>query len=173
MAEQAKVTRIEALETFRSHLILFVHQAHRSVDEVGDDVRRMRAWVQMEQRPHWEREIRRRQKLLDSAQQELMGVKMSNLRDNTRPYEQAVRKCREALHEAEEKLRNVKTWIRDFDHQIEGRAKKLQALRDFLTFDMPKAVAFLVQAQMTLTDYAEMRSTPSALAPATEPSEAQ
>jgi len=69
----------------------------------------------------------------------------------------AVRKARAAYAEAEEKLRAVKKWNRDFEEKADPMIKGLGGLRAFLEQDMPHALAFLVQAQRTLEDYAEMR----------------
>lgn len=169
MAEQAKVTSIEALEAFRACLIIFVDKAHSNVDQVGDDVRRVRSWVQDEQRMHWEREIRRRDRILGEAKQELMRVKLSGLRDNTFPQEEAVRKAKRALDHAEEKLRNVKRWTRDYDHHMDPLLKRLGSLFDVLDRDMPKAMAYLLQAQRTLEAYTQAGVTPSPAPASTTP----
>ncbi len=166
MAEQAKVTSIDALETLRSQMILFMTAAHRSVDEVNDDVRRTRMWLQSEQRPHWEREIRKRTKLLGDAKAELLTARMSGLRQNSQVQEDVVRKAKRALDEAEEKLRAVKTWMRNYDHAVDPLVKRLEGLRFFLDYDMPKGLAFLVQAQRTLEAYASIGTPASTSAPA-------
>jgi hypothetical protein len=158
MADQAKVTSLDALEHFRSSLIVFINRAQSSVDEVLDEVRRTRLWLLNDQRFLWEREIRKRQKLLDSAKTELMSARMSGLREVTSPQENAVRKAKEALNEAEEKLRNVKRWTRDYEHAIDPLTRKIESLRYFLDHDLPKGLAFLVQAQRTLESYAGIRS---------------
>ena len=54
MAEQAKVTSLDALESFRAKLIVFLSKSRRSIDEVSDEIRRTRNWLQGEQRVHWE-----------------------------------------------------------------------------------------------------------------------
>jgi hypothetical protein len=167
MADQAKVTSLDALELFRSNLIVFINRAQSSVDEVLDEVRRTRLWLLNDQRFLWEREIRKRQKLLESAKTELMSARMSGLREVTSPQENAVRKAKEALTEAEEKLRNVKRWTRDYEHAIDPLTKKIEGLRYFLDHDLPKGLAFLVQAQRTLESYADLRPIKEA-APATE-----
>lgn len=161
MADQAKITSIEALEAFRACLIVFVDSAHRSIDQVGDDVRRMRSWVHSEQRIHWEREIRKRDRILGEAKQELMRVKLSGLRDNTFPQEEAVRRAKRALEHAEEKLRNVKRWTRDYDHHLDPLIKRLGSLHELLDHDLPKAISFLVQAQKILDSYAQTMPAPS------------
>jgi hypothetical protein len=155
MAEQAKVTSIDALESFRAKLILFLNAAHTRLDEVGDEVRRTRMWVQSDQRMYWEREIRRRGRDLDQARQELMSAKMAGLQDNILVQMRAVRKAREALDEAEQKLRNVKRWGRDFEAATGPLLKRLEGLRAVLDGDMPKGIAYLLEAQKTLEAYAE------------------
>jgi len=172
MADQARVASLEALESFRASLILFINRAHRSLDEAGDEVRRTRQWMQHDQRLHWENELRRRTRFLGLAEQELMTARMSNLRDNVNAQEEAVRKWKRAVQEAEDKLRKIKIWNRDFDHFVDPLARKLESVRQFLDTDLPKAVAFLLQAQRTLEDYAEVRlNENSALPPSPPPTE--
>ena len=64
---QANITSLEALDSFRSSLIVFLTKARRSLDEAGEEVRRTRQWVQHDQRTHWEGEFRRRTKQLEQA----------------------------------------------------------------------------------------------------------
>ena len=168
MAEQAKVTSLDALESFRADLIVFTSEAHRAVDEVGDEVRRTRYWIQNDQRTHWEGQARRRKRVLDQAEQELFAAKLSGLRDTTAAQESAVRKAKAALAEAEDKLRAIKQWNRNFDGCADPLVKGLNSLREFLDQDMPKALAYLVQAQRTLEAYAETGGPASASAPEPE-----
>ncbi|HEX8311905.1 MAG TPA: hypothetical protein VF614_11345 [Chthoniobacteraceae bacterium] len=156
MAEQVKITSIDALQTFRANLIVFMTTAHRSADEVGDEVRRTKLWLQHDQRMHWESQYRQRSKLLALAQQELMSARLSDLRDRTVAQENAVRKAKQSVAEAEEKLRMVKVWTRDFDAQTDPLMKKMHSLRQLLDHDLPKALSYLVQAQRTLDAYAEI-----------------
>jgi hypothetical protein len=168
MAEQVKVTSIDVLESFRATLIVFLTKAHRAVDEVGDEIRRMRQWLQNDQRLRWEGEVRRRSKVLSEAKQVLLGAKMSGLRDSTAAQENAVRKAKAAMSEAEEKLRNVKLWSRNFDNEVDPLAKGIEGLRYFLDHDLPKGLAYLVHAQQTLDAYTQA---PSAETPASLPVE--
>jgi DNA repair exonuclease SbcCD ATPase subunit len=163
----AHVTSLEALEAFRASLIVFLGHAHRSVDEVGDEVRRTRGRLQNEWRTHWEQEIRKRRRLLDQAEQELLSAKLSNLRDNISAQQNAVRKAREAVDHAEKKLRAVKKWSRDFEADVGPLIKRIDSLRQVLDFDLPKGVAFLLQAQKTLEGYTE--SAPTRPAPTGPP----
>lgn len=160
MAEQAKVTSLDALERFRADLIVFINAAHRCVDEAGDEVRRTRQWLQGEQRTHWEGEARRRKRTLDQAEADLYSARLSGLKDRTIVQEEAVRKAKRAMAETEEKLRMLKKWNRDFDNNADPLVKRLEGMRFYLDHDMPKALTFLVQAQKTLEAYAEPSAPP-------------
>jgi hypothetical protein len=169
MAEQAKVTSLDALESFRSAMIVFLTDSRRSLDEVGDAVRRTKQWLENDQRAKWESEIRRRTKVLQEAQAELFGSRISNLKTASAQKEEAVRKGRRAVAEAEEKLRNVKKWNKNYDSIVEPMLRQLEGLRGYLDHDMMKSLAFLVQAQKTLESYSEAVPPPdSAPAPTTE-----
>jgi hypothetical protein len=172
MADQAKVTSLDALENFRASLIVFLTKARRSIDEVRDAVRRTRQWLEHDQKIHWEAQIRVRRRALDQATQELFSARLSEFVDKT-PRQQAMRKAKAALEEAEEKLRNTKKWNQNFDAAADPLTKRLESLRQFLDDDMPKGVNFLDQAQRTLDAYAETSlAEPTEPAPATAEPEA-
>lgn len=155
MADQAKVTSIEALETFRASLILFLAKTRSRVGEVSDEIRRTRGWLQNEQRIHWEGEIRRIRRKLDLATQELLTARMSELRDDLSREMMAVRRAKQALEEAEEKLRKVKLWSRNYESAVAPLAKNLESFQSVLDHEMPKAIAYLVRTQDALAAYAE------------------
>jgi hypothetical protein len=168
-ATNAQVTRIDALGEFRASLIVFRATAQRALDEAVGTVSRARQWVRHEQRMHWEHEIRRRQKKLDEAQQEMMRARLSSLQDRTDAQQNAVTKARNALREAEEKLRAVKRWDREFDLVALPLVKQLDGMRGALEHEMPKALAFLANAQHALDVYSEKQAAPTE-APVSEPS---
>lgn len=152
MATQAKVTSLDALETFRASLIVFLTKARRSLDEVGDEIRRTRHWIENDRRMYWEGEIRRRRRVLEQAEQELFSARLSKFVEaSTRQL--AVRKAKEAVAEAEEKLRAIKHWNQKYDAATDPLAKGLEGLRQFIERQMPGAVSFLAQAQKILEAY--------------------
>ena len=166
MERQAKITSTEAIESFRTCVVLFLGRAKRSVDDVTGEVMRARNWVQMDQRMHWEGEIRRRRKKLEQAQMELMSARLSALVDTPFAQLAAVRKAQADVDEAEGKLRMVKLWTREFDRLASPLVKRLESLRGVLEDDMPKAIAYLVGVERALDAYADTRSTAPPAPPA-------
>jgi chromosome segregation ATPase len=183
MSNQAKVSSVDALDAFRAGLIIFQNKARRSLDDAGDELRRMRMWLQHDQRMRWENEARKCRKDLERAEAELMSAKLSSLRDNINFQQNAVRKAKAALEHAEDRLRHVRKWSQQFDAVADPLGKRLEGLRQFLDFNLPKGVNYLVTAARTLDDYAESHAAPTtppsaappatpAAAPATAPTPA-
>lgn len=156
MSERARVTSVEAVAAFRASLIVFLNKARPALEEVCDDVRRIRVWLQTEQRTHWENEVRRRTKDLEQAQQELFSARLSGLREATSTQQFAVNRARRVLREAEEKLRVVKKWNRDFDNLTEPLTKQIEQVHSMLMSDMLRAVAYLAQVVTALEAYARI-----------------
>jgi len=168
MSLQAKVTSVDALDTFRAGLMIFQSKARRALDDASDELRRTRMWLQHEQRTRWEGELKKRSRTLDQAVQELVSAKLSSMRDNITFQQNAVRKAKAAVAEAEEKLRHIKKWNQNFDAMADPMAKRLDGLRQFLDYNLPKGITFLVQAARTLDAYAETHEPKSEPASATD-----
>ncbi len=162
MPERARVTSVEAIESFRTQLILYLGKARPALEEVAGDLVRMRLWLQNEQRLHWEAEARRRKRALEEAQQAVFSAKLSQLREVNASEQTALHKAKRAYDEAEAKLRIIKQWDRAFDNRTEPLARQLEKLQTLLSDDMVKAVAYLGQTVETLAAYSSL-TPPSAV----------
>ena len=162
MPQRAQVTSVEALESFRSSLIVYVSKARPVLDEVSGAVVRMRMWLQDEQRTHCENELRRCTRALQEAQQALFSARLSSFREETSAELMAVQRTRRAADEAEDKLRVLKKWNRDFDNRVEPLVKQMEKLQTVLAHDMVQAIAYLTQAINALHAYAKIAPAPAA-----------
>ena len=122
-----------------------------------DEAARLRQWVQGDCRVHWEGQIRQWGRVLERARAELMTVRLSALVDRSTRHEEAVRKAERALAHAQEKLKMAKRWARDFETPIGPHVRRLESVREHLMHHLPKATAWLHQAEITLEAYAESR----------------
>ena len=157
---QAKVTSVEALESFRASLILYLSKARPTLEEVSSEVLRTRLWLQSDRRVYWEGQIRRRTKDWEEAQQALYSARLSNLREASAAEVMVVRKTKRALEEAEAKLKLVKQWNQQFDSRLEPLLRHLERLHTMLANGLPKAVASLAQTIKTLSEYADFAPPP-------------
>ncbi len=157
MDTQARITDTDALENLRSALIVFQARAKRSVDEVLDEVRRTKRWLEQEKREYWENQIRVRERKLEQAEQELFNAKLSAWRDSIAREKAIVTKMRVLVAEAQEKLKAVKFWDRNFEGMVEPLSKGLMGLREFLDQDMPRGIWQITDSIKALDAYAETR----------------
>ena len=156
MPQTAKVTSIEAIDAFKASLIVYLEKAGCVLDDVSDDVVRTRIWLQTDRQLHWKNQMRQRTRALAQAEQELLTARLSGMPEAIKARQMALNKARRTLREAEERLARVKRWMRQFETQVESRAKVVMQLRHSLAHDMRKAVAFLEGAAATLAAYADM-----------------
>ena len=168
MADRAHVSSVDALESFRAQLLVYLSQARPALEEVSADVVRTRVWLENDQRMKWEGQFRRRTKDLEEAQQALFSARIGNLRTESSMEQLVVHRAKRALEEADAKLRILKKWNREFDGRVQPLVKQMEKLHTVLTNDMVKAVAYLAQVIATLAAYAEIHA-PSADAPASAP----
>ena len=154
MAERAQVTSVEAVELFRSDLIIFLKKARSVLEEACDEVLRTRQWVQNDQRRFWEHEIKVRARKLEEARSELFRAQLSQFQDSTTLQQMAVHRADRAVRDAETKLAVLKKWDRELENRTDPLVKMLNQLHGFILTDMPQAVAYLGQVVKTLEAYA-------------------
>jgi hypothetical protein len=173
MGTQAKVTSIDALDSFRAALVIFLTKARRAVADANDEARATRMWLQHDRVVHWENEIRKRSRVLDQAEQEFMSARLAKNNETAmRVRKAAVEKAKRAHDEAQGKLRRVKQWSQNFDSASDPIVKRLEGMKQFLDEDMPRAIAYIVSLQRTLAAYTQGpppdEGAPASPAPATE-----
>ncbi len=158
MEGQARVGSIDALESFRASLIVFIERARAAVEEAADEVRRARQWVHQDRRVYWDHQVRVRRRACDEADQALMAARISDLRTAKAAEQMAALKAKRALAEAEEKLVNVRKWSRDFDERFTPLLKGLEGMRQLLAEHLPEGARALAQLERSLVAYTELRA---------------
>lgn len=156
MSQKAQVTSIEAVEDFRAKLIVYQVSARAALEEVSSDMLRMRLWIENDQRNHWEKEIRKRGRALEEARQAVFSAQMSSLREVSAAEQLAERKAKHALDEAQNKLRVLRQWERQFSTRVEPLVKQTEKLLTVLTLDIPRGIAFLTEVTRLLQEYASL-----------------
>jgi chromosome segregation ATPase len=149
----AHVTSLESLERFRSSLVLFLERAHLVLDEVSEEVKRTRIWLQTEQRLKLGQEMKRRERELDMLEAELFSARLSDLAQKKTGVQMQVNQKRRDMREIEDTLRKLAGWLRNYDSTVETEAKKVEKLRHHLDTDMIRAVTFLNEAIRQLDAY--------------------
>jgi hypothetical protein len=158
MALRANITSVEAIESFRANLIVYLSKAKPALEEANAEIVRTRVWLQTTQRIHWENVCKKRARELEEAKAALFSSKLSQLRDVSSAEQLAVTKAKRNLDEAEAKLRIIRRWEREFENLIEPMSRKLEKMQTVLLDDLVKATVSLAQTVQTLDAYARIIS---------------
>lgn len=161
MSTPARVHSIEALDAFRATLLVYLDKAERILDDTMSDVVRTRVWLETDRRLFWRNQIRDKAKLLAQAEAELLTAKLSGHPEVIQERRLVVNRARRALEESEAGRDRVERWIRHFEPEVESRTQVVNQLRQVLSHDMHKAVAFLDASSAALADYAGMVAPPA------------
>ena len=159
MADQAQISSVEAIESFRAKLIEYLGQMRPTLGEIGNEVVRTRVWLEGEHRHHWERELRQRGRRLEEAKQELFNATMAQLNEAAALHRMAVTRAQRAVEEAQAKLVKLKKWSRDIDNRAAPLMKQVDQLHGFVGVDMARAIAYLDNILKSLEAYRNVRST--------------
>jgi hypothetical protein len=155
MADQANVSSIDALESFRAELIQFVTKAKAALEDAEGEVRRTRTWLDTDRTNHWTGQMKLRVKQLEQAEAELYNATITRPDESHAFYKMAVVKARRAIEETEEKLRALKHWRQQFDNRATPLLRRLDPAFFLVGTHLPKGIHSLAEAIKALQAYAE------------------
>lgn len=156
MADQAQVTSVDAIEAFRTALVIYLSKVKPAVEQVTAEMMRTRIWVQTTQRQHWENQLRLRRRKLEEAKEALFNARISQFQQSTLLETMAVQRAQKAVEEAEGKLAMIKKWSRDIESRADPLTKQVEQFHGYLITDLPMAIALLAEIVKTLDAYAEI-----------------
>jgi predicted RNase H-like nuclease (RuvC/YqgF family) len=154
MGQQANVGSIDAIAAFRARLLVYASKARPAVEEVSSEIMRTKLWLENEQRMRWEAAIRERRKKLEAAEHELYSSRLAQLKEPATAQVAAVNRLKRSVEEAENKLKIIKRWTREFESRVEPLVKQLEKLHTFLSHDLAGAGAHLAEVIKMLDAYA-------------------
>ena len=136
----------------------FGHGAGTGSDCAGDQLAGLTG--DQDRQPHWKKQIQLRTRELAQAEQELLTARLSEQTEALRDRRRIVARLKSKITEAEDGLRRVQKWLRNFDREVEPRARAMHTLRQILDADQVKAVALLTETIRVLAEYAEVAQGP-------------
>ena len=161
MSNAARVDSIDALKAFRVSLIKFAEEADAALSGAESEMQRMLGWLDREQLSFWQLQIRKRQEALGRAQEALRMKKLFPDASGRTPTpveeEKAVRRCKAALEEAEQKLASVKKYSRVLQREIMNYKGGVQRFATLLGSEVPVAISRLDRMAGLLEQYVAVK----------------
>ena len=160
MSNQARVSSIDALESFRSQLIQYIGKARVALEDMTSEARRTKDWLDHDRFNFWSTQIRKRTKLLEQAEQELYSANLTSPLAANAIQKMNVQKAKRFLSEAEEKMRILNHWRKRFEPLANPPLRQLEPLFSILGQTLPKGVASITESIKALQAYAEVAPPP-------------
>lgn len=158
--KRADVHSIEAIREFRPTLVKFAEQARQAIGEVQAEVQRTMAWLEQEQGPFWQRQIRKCHEQVRQAKlalnQKRMYASPTGGRQTAVDEERALKRAKRRLEIAEEKLKLVQRWRRELDREWARQQGQLQRLGRSADHEIPRAIALLERMSRSLEAYVDL-----------------
>jgi hypothetical protein len=157
MGGGAKVTSLDALDSFATALRLFQDEALRAMESVEMNARAASAWTKQERRNYWRTQIGRAEQKAHEAKLNLQRAQTFRRMDDYRPdcvdEKREVERTRRRLEFCREKVEAVKHWSHAVDQGIFEYEGGVSQLARWLETEAERAVATLRRLRTTLQEY--------------------
>lgn len=152
----ANIDSPEVIRRFRAQLVRFEERCRAGLEDAYADVRKVKGWLQREMRPHWKRQLQRRQEMMEKARRDYAeAVRDGKYAGKTSAVDEkkALDRAIRLMEEAEGKLRAVKRWSLLLEQEIGKRLQPCRSLESRLDTLVPQALARLDQMLDSLDVY--------------------
>jgi hypothetical protein len=158
----ARVDDIDPIRDFRIHLTKFQEMAGRALSDADSDVNRMMRWLEGEGLNLWTSAIRKRQEILAKAEEALRFKRLYKDASGSTPSvveeQKVVKKAKDSLAEAQEKLKNVKHWTRALQKEQTLYRGAVASFSNDVAAGVPQAIGYLGALLAELEKYLELEA---------------
>ena len=155
----ANVRSVDALKQFKIALITYAEEAKLSLDSVAMEVRRTRDWLERDQLTYWRAQVKQRTEQVGMARTELhrrqIAASNSDAMSDTEQKEN-LRKAKQRLQEAEEKVELIKKTIPVYEHAVAEYNSASQPLGDRIAGSFVNTLASLERMIVAIESYLEL-----------------
>jgi hypothetical protein len=169
MASSARVTSVQAIADFKVALLAFCQEAKEVLATTEMEIRRTMDWIQRDQLPYWQREIRNRNEEVAQAKADLFRKQITRISGQNPDYleeRKALRLATLRLEEAEDKVQTCKSWAnRQLDQAVDEYEGPARQLAGMVEGNPPPMVIYLSRITGSLEAYLEEGAPAEALTP--------
>ena len=160
MSRSAHISSLDAVRDFRQALCRYAEVVREILEGLGHETRRAQDWVEHDRTRFWPREARRAEEHLRGARTELQLAKMAAMANEHKSCveeQKQVDRAKSRLQLCDEKMRRVKAWRHQMQHQVDEFSGRMNKLIHYLETDIPKALAALDNVIVAVEKYSETR----------------
>jgi hypothetical protein len=169
MASSARVTSVPAIADFKVALLAFCQEAKEVLATTEMEIRRTMDWIQRDQLPYWQREIRNRHEEVAQAKADLFRKQITRISGQNPDYleeRKALRLANLRLEEAEDKVQMCRSWAnRQLEQAVDEYEGPARQLAGMVEGNPPPMVIYLGRIIGSLEAYLEQGAPVEAIAP--------
>jgi hypothetical protein len=159
MASSARVTSVPAIADFKVALLAFCQEAKEVLATTEMEIRRTMDWIQRDQLPYWQREIRNRHEEVAQAKADLFRKQITRISGQNPDYleeRKALRLANLRLEEAEDKVQMCRSWAnRQLEQAVDEYEGPARQLAGMVEGNPPPMVIYLDRIIGSLEAYLE------------------
>jgi hypothetical protein len=168
MTDGAGVNSLAVLRDWYAALVEFRTDAQNALSETAQAIQCVDSWLD-EQEKYWHKQVRLSEDAVIQAKTELRTRQFATLsgeRPDCTVQEQALRQAKARLEFSEDRLKNVRRWMKRLPTETRDNYDgPVHQLDFFLDGDLPRGLALLSRQLTALEQYANLRA-PSTSGPA-------
>ncbi len=157
MAGRAKVTSLDALDTFAAALRVFGDEAARAMEGVEGNVRAAVDWVRVDRKAYWNVQLHRSEQWAHEAKLNLQRAQTFRRVDDYRPScieeKRELERARRRVELCGQQVEAVRHWSRVVDRAVYEYQGGASQLARWLETDVDRAVAAMDRLRRTLEAY--------------------
>ena len=164
MRNQAHITTVEALDSFRAEVREFQQTAMKELMSMQQDVRKMEAWVTLDQPPRWKMRIRKIEAQVNNARSDLERAKIARPDQSPRMFveqRKALQRAQANQQTAMDRIRSLKKWAAIMPRESMLMQSGLRSLGNSVEGDMTRLISMLKVLADHLEEYLRMSPPPS------------
>lgn len=146
MGKQANIKNVDAIDGFRAEIREFQQIALRELDSMRNEVRRMEAWITLEQPPVWKMRSRKVESEVNNARSDLERAKISRPDQSPRMFadqKKALQRAQAKQQMTMTRIRDLKRWGHLISQESMVMQSGLQALSNLAGSEMLKLQTLL------------------------------
>lgn len=157
------VTSISAVRAFRAALVEFADESSAALGEMAGQIHRALDWVEHEQPPYWQQQIRLAFDEVAEARLRLDTCLMRTVggqRPGCIEEKQDLVRARRRLEYCQSMVPKVKSWVIRFHRETDEYRGRMGSLARIVEVDLPAMIAIIENTVTALEKYAEVAAAP-------------
>jgi hypothetical protein len=158
----AYVSDVDAIKAFRTAMVKFIETVSVALADADADIARTLGWLETQQAPYWNSQIRKRQELVtrckDAVRQKTLYKDSLGRTQSAVDEMKALQRAQRLLDEAEQKLQLTKQYHRRLQRQQQEYRGQVAKLQLSLTGDLPHVVVKLGNLVGLIQEYGSTES---------------